>query len=528
MPIFDVYPVFGRAGSLVRFAGSGTFTVHDVDTDALLPVTQGGGAASSTVAADSDGRVEFDTGTDGAMRVMLRDSRARGIATVVTSTEGYVSQQVLDNIDAETAAQINDPTSEAHAALVAAAGDVYDPATAGLFDTATATRNKTDARYGSKSTQDANTSAIAGKVDKGALSINARDYGALGNNIADDTTAIRNAIAAAASSKRELIIPGGHYKITGTLDLPDGLVMRGSGLDPVNGTPTRLNFSTLTGATPAITIIDGSNITVTDLYITGRATGSGNELQFTGNSRAISIERVTINTSTTGAAVSLASAGGATSVIKSEFTNVSTVGGTYGFWVGPSCTSLHFSTCYTMLSTTAGYLVQGTYLAFTACAADQNALYAYLIQNAVAVSFDGCGSEQTTRTGWHLVNSKQITLVGCRSVNNNTSAHALAPSFLGINDGSDFVTAIGCVDTTPNAATARSVSSWNGTAPTAVTLTNCDFTAKGINANVPTVHLAAVTGTTAPAAGGAGALPATPLGYATVSINGAPRKIAYY
>lgn len=36
------------------------------------------------------------------------------------------------------------------------------------------------------------------------------------------------------------------------------------------------------------------------------------------------------------------------------------------------------------------------------------------------------------------------------------------------------------------------------------------------------------TGTAAPAAGGAGALPATPLGYMTIEINGASRQIAYY
>lgn len=37
-----------------------------------------------------------------------------------------------------------------------------------------------------------------------------------------------------------------------------------------------------------------------------------------------------------------------------------------------------------------------------------------------------------------------------------------------------------------------------------------------------------VTTTTAPAAGGAGALPATPTGYYTQVINGVSRKVAYY
>lgn len=36
------------------------------------------------------------------------------------------------------------------------------------------------------------------------------------------------------------------------------------------------------------------------------------------------------------------------------------------------------------------------------------------------------------------------------------------------------------------------------------------------------------TTTTAPAAGGAGALPATPAGYVNVVINGVTRKLAYY
>jgi hypothetical protein len=36
------------------------------------------------------------------------------------------------------------------------------------------------------------------------------------------------------------------------------------------------------------------------------------------------------------------------------------------------------------------------------------------------------------------------------------------------------------------------------------------------------------TTTTAPAAGGAGALPATPTGYVTIVVNGVNRQVAYY
>lgn len=54
------------------------------------------------------------------------------------------------------------------------------------------------------------------------------------------------------------------------------------------------------------------------------------------------------------------------------------------------------------------------------------------------------------------------------------------------------------------------------------------LTAAGVLAVVKLSLTGATTGTTAPAAGGAGALPATPLGYVTVSINGTNRQIPYY
>jgi hypothetical protein len=43
-----------------------------------------------------------------------------------------------------------------------------------------------------------------------------------------------------------------------------------------------------------------------------------------------------------------------------------------------------------------------------------------------------------------------------------------------------------------------------------------------------TIAISPATTTTAPAAGGAGALPATPAGYMTITIGGVDRKVAYY
>jgi hypothetical protein len=66
-------------------------------------------------------------------------------------------------------------------------------------------------------------------------------------------------------------------------------------------------------------------------------------------------------------------------------------------------------------------------------------------------------------------------------------------------------------------------------------VTNPNFSIEGVASN-PTFsgvtalppQLSLPTTTTAPSAGGGGALPATPAGYMTVKLNGTDRKIPYY
>ena len=51
------------------------------------------------------------------------------------------------------------------------------------------------------------------------MPLNAKDFGAVGNDSADDTTALDNAVAAAIVQKRALYIPAGTYRRTTPLDL---------------------------------------------------------------------------------------------------------------------------------------------------------------------------------------------------------------------------------------------------------------------------------------------------------------------
>jgi hypothetical protein len=319
-----------------------------------------------------------------------------------------------------------------------------------------------------------------------ALNVRSAPYNAVGDNVATDTTAFLNAIADAAAQQIPLFIPGGHYKLPGGLGtLPDGLIMYGAGQTPTNGTPTRLNFTGIASGTAGIVINGGSNVVLRDFYVTGRASGTADEISVIGQSRAVVIERVTVNSATTGAAFALATTGGAShNLIKSSIRNCTAVGAGYGFRIGTSSTSIDFESCYANACTVAGYLIQGTYLSFISCAADANALYGYLVQSAVGITFVSCGAEQSSRSGWHCTGALNVTLIGCRGVSNNTSANAALPSFLGINDASDYVTCIGCVDTTPNAASTSAVSNWQGTVPVFVTLLNNDFTAKGVHSSL--------------------------------------------
>lgn len=73
------------------------------------------------------------------------------------------------------------------------------------------------------------TGAVARTVQaKQRESITPQDFGAVGDGVADDTTAFQNALAAAAGG--ELRIPAGQYKLTAGLTVPVTTRIRGAGM----------------------------------------------------------------------------------------------------------------------------------------------------------------------------------------------------------------------------------------------------------------------------------------------------------
>ena len=63
-----------------------------------------------------------------------------------------------------------------------------------------------------------------------ADSVSVKDFGAVGNGVADDTVAVRTAYDAAVASGKGLYYPAGNFKHTGTITMPSGVSIRGAGL----------------------------------------------------------------------------------------------------------------------------------------------------------------------------------------------------------------------------------------------------------------------------------------------------------
>lgn len=147
--------------------------------------------------------------------------------------ESHIVQVLL--LRTEVIEQLSTPGTPAHDAVLEAAGDVYDPATAGLVANPSDTRNALDLRYvgeaeldakaatlfeSATATRDAAELALDGRYSKkSGLAWNVLDFGAKGDGVTDDSGAIQDAIDAAKVKGGIVYMPPGDYKINTTLNL---------------------------------------------------------------------------------------------------------------------------------------------------------------------------------------------------------------------------------------------------------------------------------------------------------------------
>jgi len=90
------------------------------------------------------------------------------------------------------------------------------------------------------------TTPVDGYVLRSEVAVNAKDYGAIGNGVVDDTAALQAALTAAAG--RELRIPYGTYKYTDVLTVPSDTRIDARG---AKFTPSGFNASTIRFDSPS-------------------------------------------------------------------------------------------------------------------------------------------------------------------------------------------------------------------------------------------------------------------------------------
>lgn len=227
--------------------------------------------------------------------------------------------------------------------------------------------------------------ATAGSVDW----VNAKNAGAVGDGVADDTAALQAAITAlGAAGGGVLYFPRGVYKITSALTLEDHVALIGGGDFVSEIKQTSTTAHALVGDTLIY-------ITIKGLRITGPGSGSGSGMHFTTEFDWCLLEDVTVTDfGSTGIDIE--------QPIVSNFTRVtSRLNGGAGFYIHGTGlgagTSISMDSCWARDNVSNGYSFYNmTYCALVACAADNqiNAGKAgYKFDTCVGMSLIGCGSE---------------------------------------------------------------------------------------------------------------------------------------
>lgn len=238
-----------------------------------------------------------------------------------------------------------------------------------------------------------------------------KDFGAVGDGVADDTLAVKAAIAAvspAASLRGARIhFPRGKYKLTDTLILtsfaPDNAInleLSGDGW-----LSTWLDFSSMVGSKDGILVVGDQQVTIRGFFIKGGAgTRDGihlgrNLVDGGANNNAVSVFEI--------ADVRIQSFGRDGLHHYNSYMGMMNrvyclANGRDGFHGAGFHTSLTHITCYALDNAACGFNYNGiVYSTFAGCGSDLNQ-FGYCLSNARGVSFNSCGAEGNSQDGWFI------------------------------------------------------------------------------------------------------------------------------
>jgi hypothetical protein len=274
---------------------------------------------------------------------------------------------------------------------------------------------------------------------------NVKDFGAVGNGTADDTTAIQAAINAAGINGGTVFFPAGTYKTTSTLSLPSLVSLRGIANAPSTGGSTIKFTGTTTDAVQVLYSGSANTaISIEKLRIEGPGTGTGNGIHIknTGTNPFISMAFRDVYIAAFGGYGFVAECL-IVSVLENVVCESNLTGGFFlngalsGAWSTVN-TSVTFISCYANGNGTYGYNIDhSTYIAFIGCASDSNGIN-YSLNTCNSVSFSGCGSEYgnpdaaSPGVSWKITGSNQVTLTGCYAYQTKAQSMWVTGTSLGI------------------------------------------------------------------------------------------------
>lgn len=151
------------------------------------------------------------------------------------------------------------------------------------------------------------TGAVARTVqDKAREFLSVKDFGAIGDDVNDDTTHLQAAVSAAIAQGKSLFIPAGTYKTTATIIIPDEITIFGEGSQR-----SIIKLYTASASTFSIVVDVANNSSVIGLKLSnfginaggGSARGAGISIQTTATNSAVSnsiVENIYIRNVSTG------------------------------------------------------------------------------------------------------------------------------------------------------------------------------------------------------------------------------------
>lgn len=322
-------------------------------------------------------------------------------------------------------------------------------------------------------------------------SVSVKDFGAIGNGVVDDTTAIRAALAAAT----HIYFPPGKYRVTETLTISGarGLTIEGAASALMAGGTgyagtSEIIFDDAASGTNGIVVTDFVGVSLCNLLIRMRRAGAGGGIAlylYNGHDYSIDGVRVDLHVGPTGVGVQLGGGSGATATFVGNVRNVKVIANDGTSIQANHGTSLHFQSCYAI----GGWLRFDalTYSTVSSCASDAAPLYGYAVNGCSAMAFNACGAEACGKGAFYLsTTTTNVVFNAPYGAANNTSADPSIGDLFHIDSGAGAVNSITIINPTsvlPNAATAQNIYANAGNGFVEVLNTDSTLLSLGIGGN---------------------------------------------